>query len=239
VNVDRFFAFQASLPEDLAEEACRPTPKKHVWRTVGALAACLAVAAAVYFAAPGFRTSDELAMTTVTTEEAAPEAAEEEAPAMAASARSQPVEESTYGTESAADAGSGEVCGLPAAPTVVPPENAENTEVICVDGDPSCEETIFRADGIRYTVIVSPSEGTLADAVESTPFELQSIFSKSGEGAVGGIPAILRWNEGAEGQVFWLYGGSLYCLTMDEGASADALTAMAERVFVPVPEDGG
>lgn len=238
MNENRFFVFQDSLPEEFAEEALRPRPRRRPWQTLGALAACFAVAAVVYFALPEFGRTSDLPMTTTiaTTEEAAPEAAEEESPAMGPSSRMQAVDESAWATESSVDAGSGEFREPPAAPTVVPPERAEEIEVLCIDGDPSCEETIFRADGVRYTVIVSPvepSETLLGDAVENTPFELQSIFGRSGEGTVGGIPAILRWNAGDEGQIFWLYDGSLYCLTMDEGASAEALTEMAEQVFVP------
>lgn len=227
--------FEQALPEEFAEEAYRPLPKKHTWQALGALAACLAVAAAVYFAVP--RQSDFAATATEpTAEEAAPEAAE--APMLRTfdySAKQESVEQSV--TTESADTGAGVNYALPQAErkVILPPESATDVEnfVACGrDEYSSYEETIFRADGVRYTVTVAAAEGTLADAIERAPSVLQSELGNSAEGAVDGIPAILRWSEGEAGQIFWLYDGSLYTLTMDSGASAESLTAMAEQVFV-------
>ena len=238
MNEERFRLFETALPDEYAEEAHRPLPKKRVLPMLGALAACLAVAAAVYFTVPQFApdrtetTEDAAMMRTAVTSEAAPEAAEEAPTTYGASAKTESVAQ-----DGAEDAGSGASRAAINAPADA--VDVENIVACGEDAYSSYEETIFRVNGVRYTVMVTevkPTDQTLSDAVEHTPFELQSIFAESGESTVGGVPAIVQWNEGEEGQIFWQYDGSLYSLTMYSDATADALTAMAEQVFVTVTE---
>ncbi|MBQ7567153.1 MAG: hypothetical protein IJT18_08540 [Oscillospiraceae bacterium] len=247
MNEERFMMFETALPEEFAEEAHRPLPKKQPWLAVGALAACLAVAAAVYFTVPQFapdrmkttttaeeataETEDVAMMRTAVTSEAAPEAAEEAPTTYGASAKTESVAQ-----DGAEDAGSGASRAAINAPADA--VDVENIVACGEDAYSSYEETIFRVNGVRCTVrrqAVRP-EAALDETVNGTSAELQSELAQSAEGAVDGVPAVLRWNEGQEGQILWQYGGEQFCLTMDEGASFAALTDLAEQVFVTVTE---
>ena len=226
MNEERFKLFETALPEEFAEEAHRPLPKKRVLPAIGALAACLAVAAAVYFTVPQF-SPDRTAAT-----EEAPAAAEDTVMMRTmATSEAEPA-------EGAPDAGSGETYGQLAEKAILPPENATDVEtsVACGRDEYSgYEETVFRLNGVRCSVR-RQAVRTEEAALDGTPAEISSELQQSAEGTVDGVPAVLRWNEGQEGQILWQYEGELYCLTMDTGASEQALTDLAEQVFVTVTE---
>ena len=65
------------------------------------------------------------------------------------------------------------------------------------------------------------------------------VFENQSQAELGWCMADLFWTDGASGKILWLdfAPGLLYSLSMESGASEEALLGMAETLFTPVQGD--
>lgn len=100
-------------------------------------------------------------------------------------------------------------------------------------------ETVFTLNGTVFsfrTASTSLIEDEFAD-ISGLDREYQTASS----GEVDWCPARLCFDEGGAGKIVWfdVVPGLLYSLSMDSGASEDALLSMAEQLFVPAQGEVG
>ncbi|MGN1143621.1 MAG: hypothetical protein ACI4SU_03570, partial [Anaerovoracaceae bacterium] len=127
----------------------------------------------------------------------------------------------------------------------VAPQNARNIMYITFALDPGdgtealeTAETSFTVDGIRYAYrTAGTGQVVLQDisGMEDQDYENHSSVE------LGWCAAEAFWTEGGAGKLIWLdlAPGLAYSLTMDTGASKDALTEMAETLYTPAQGDVG
>lgn len=127
----------------------------------------------------------------------------------------------------------------------VAPQNAKNIMYITFALDPGdgtealeTAETSFTVDGIRYAYrTAGTGQVVLQDisGMEDQDYENHSSVE------LGWCAAEAFWTEGGAGKLIWLdlAPGLVYSLTMDTGASKDALTEMAETLYTPAQGDVG
>lgn len=119
------------------------------------------------------------------------------------------------------------------------PEGAEDVFYMAFPlEDMAVMEVSFTADHIRWHYRMAAS-GDVSEAIPDI-----SEFAGGTQTASGKLrwcSTELRWEAGGAGCVIWrdIAPGIVYSLTADSGADETALTAMAQRVFVPAQDDAG
>lgn len=119
------------------------------------------------------------------------------------------------------------------------PEGAEHVEYGITDmGKDYCHdmaETAFEQEGIHYVFRTLST-----DHVENIA-GVERDWTSESKAEIGWCSAEMHYDEGGEGYILWYDAapGLLYSLYMDSGASADALTAMAEELYIPMQGDVG
>ena len=116
------------------------------------------------------------------------------------------------------------------------PEGAEDVSirVFSLDGR-TVAETSFTADGARWTYRTAPGELELVDISGLDSFSVPS------GGKVSYCDAQLSFDEGGAGKIIWfdIVPGVEYSLSVESGASAQALSDMANALFVPMQGEVG
>ena len=111
------------------------------------------------------------------------------------------------------------------------PEGAEDVviSVFSQDGR-TVAETAFTLSGARWVYRTAPGELELVD------ISGLGSFSLSAAGKVSYCDAQLSYDEGGAGKIIWfdIVPGIEYSLSVDTGASAEALTNMADTLFIPM-----
>ncbi len=99
--------------------------------------------------------------------------------------------------------------------------------VIGADGETPVAQVKFTLDGNEISYRVQPAEA-LSDNT-GMYFEWENTLE---DAAIGGLPAIVSWNEGAEGVCCWYDAapGLLYSVSVTEGASEEYLTGLAQTL---------
>lgn len=114
------------------------------------------------------------------------------------------------------------------------PEGAEDVviSVFSQDGR-TVAETAFTLSGARWVYRTAPGELELVD------ISGLGSFSLSAAGKVSYCDAQLSYDEGGVGKIIWfdIVPGIEYSLSVDTGASAEALTNMADTLFIPMQGD--
>ena len=127
----------------------------------------------------------------------------------------------------------------------VAPQNAKNIMYITFALDPGdgtetleTAETSFTVDGIRYAYRTA---GTGQVVLQDISGMEDGKYENSSSVELGWCAAEAFWTEGGAGKLIWLdlAPGLVYSLTMDTGASKDALTEMAETLYTPAQGDVG
>jgi len=126
----------------------------------------------------------------------------------------------------------------------VAPDGAENILYYTVSVEGSAGEplkaagTSFRLDGLRYDYRTS-STGMFE--VQDLSGMTEDAYENQGQAELGWCTADLYWNDGGTGKILWLdfAPGLLYSLSMESGASEEALLDMAEVLYAPVQGDVG
>ncbi|MDD6816658.1 MAG: hypothetical protein PUE84_09450 [Firmicutes bacterium] len=127
----------------------------------------------------------------------------------------------------------------------VAPQNAKNIMYITFALDPGdgtealeTAETSFTVDGIRYAYRTA---GTGQVVLQDISGMEDGKYENSSSLELGWCAAEAFWTEGGAGKLIWLdlAPGLVYSLTMDRGASKDALTEMAETLYTPAQGDVG
>ena len=127
----------------------------------------------------------------------------------------------------------------------VAPQNAKNIMYITFALDPGdgtetleTAETSFTVDGIRYAYRTA---GTGQVVLQDISGMEDGKYENSSSVELGWCAAESFWTEGGAGKLIWLdlAPGLVYSLTMDTGASKDALTEMAETLYTPAQGDVG
>lgn len=127
----------------------------------------------------------------------------------------------------------------------VAPQNAKNIMYITFALDPGdgtealeTAETSFTVDGIRYAYRTA---GTGQVVLQDISGMEDGKYENSSSVELGWCAAEAFWTEGGAGKLIWLdlAPGLVYSLTMDRGASKDALTEMAETLYTPAQGDVG
>ena len=120
----------------------------------------------------------------------------------------------------------------------VAPDNAENItyNAFRLDGL-TVAETTFQIDGITYAYRMAGTSELLENFADISG--LEDSFHQIAAGEVLWCRAKLSFDEGGQGKILWfdLVPGILYSMTMDSGASEEALLAMANSLFVPAQEN--
>ena len=120
----------------------------------------------------------------------------------------------------------------------VAPDNAKNItyNAFRIDGL-TVAETTFQIDGITYAYRMAGTTELLENFTDISG--LDNSFSEIAAGEVFWCRAKLRFDEGGQGKILWfdLVPGILYSMTMDSGASEEALLDMANSLFVPAQEN--
>lgn len=121
--------------------------------------------------------------------------------------------------------------------TVVP-EHAEGVtyNAFRVDGL-TVAETTFQIDGITYAYRMAGTRELLENFTDISG--LDETFEEIAAGEVFWCRAKICYNEGGQGKILWfdLVPGILYSLSMDSGASEDALLDMANSLFEPAQDN--
>ena len=116
----------------------------------------------------------------------------------------------------------------------VAPKKAENItyNAFLLDGL-TVAETTFQIDGVTYTYRMAGTMELLEDFADIS--DLNGPFQQTAAGKVFWCSAKLSFNENAQGKILWfdLVPGILYSLSMDSGASEEALLEMANSLFEP------
>lgn len=122
---------------------------------------------------------------------------------------------------------------------VAPPEAVDVTyNAFELDGL-TVGETVFSLDGVTY------SYRTAATGVVEEEFAdisgLEGPYQHQAEDEILWCQARLSYNDGGAGKIIWfdVAPGLLYSLSMDQGASEEALLAMADRLFTPAQGEVG
>ena len=120
----------------------------------------------------------------------------------------------------------------------VAPDNAENItyNAFRIDGL-TVAETTFQIDGITYAYRMAGTTELVENFADISG--LEASFSEIAAGEVYWCRAKLSFNENGQGKILWfdLVPGILYSMTMDSGASEEALVDMATDLFVPAQEN--
>lgn len=120
----------------------------------------------------------------------------------------------------------------------VAPENAENItyNAFRMDGL-TVAETTFQLDGITYAYRMAGTVELLEEFKDISG--LTGPFSQVAAGEVYWCRAKLNFDDGGQGKIIWfdLVPGILYSLSMDSGASENALLDIANDLFVPAQEN--
>ena len=120
----------------------------------------------------------------------------------------------------------------------VAPENAERItyNAFRLDGL-TVAETTFRIDGVTYAYRMAATIELLEDFEDIS--SLEGPFDQITAGEVFWCRAKLSFNEGGQGKILWfdLVPGILYSMSMDTGASEEALLDMANSLFKPAQEN--
>ena len=120
----------------------------------------------------------------------------------------------------------------------VAPENAEN---ITYNAFPlaglTVAETTFQLDGVTYAYRMAGTTELLENFADISG--LDTSYDQIATGEVLWCRAKLSFDEGGQGKILWfdLVPGILYSMTMDNGASEEALLQMANSLFVPAQEN--
>ena len=122
----------------------------------------------------------------------------------------------------------------------VAPNGAEQVvyDVLTLDGL-AVGETIFVLDGVSYTYRTAATTEITEDFADISGLTAQYPVNETA--AVSYCDARLSYEDNGSGKIVWFdpVPGLLYSLTMDSGASADAMTLMAEQLFAPTQGDVG
>ena len=127
----------------------------------------------------------------------------------------------------------------------VAPESAKNVMYVVFTLDPGdgtepleTAETSFKMDGIRYAYRTAGTGQVVLQDISGMPDQDDENHSSV---EIGWCTAEVFWTEGGAGKVIWLdvAPGLVYSLTMDTGASKEALTEMAETLYTPAQGDVG
>ncbi len=116
------------------------------------------------------------------------------------------------------------------------PEGAENVVISVFSQDGyTVAETAFTANGARWSYRTAPGE------LELTDISGLGSFSTNESGSVSYCDAQLSYDEGGAGKIVWfdIVPGVEYSLSVDTGASAETLDAMADELFTPMQGDAG
>ena len=120
----------------------------------------------------------------------------------------------------------------------VAPDNAENItyNAFRLDGL-TVAETTFQIDGITYAYRMAGTSELLENFADISG--LEDSFHQIAAGEVLWCRAKMNFDEGGQGKILWfdLVPGILYSMTMDSGASEEALLDMANSLFVPAQEN--
>lgn len=120
----------------------------------------------------------------------------------------------------------------------VAPDNAENItyNAFRMDGL-TVAETTFQLDGISYAYRMAGTAELLEEFEDISG--MAGPFGQIAAGEVYWCRAKISFNDGGQGKIIWfdLVPGILYSLSMDSGASENALLDMANGLFVPAQEN--
>ena len=120
----------------------------------------------------------------------------------------------------------------------VAPDNAESItyNAFRIDGL-TVAETTFQIDGITYTYRMAGTVELLDNFTDISG--LDRTFDGIAAGEVYWCRAKICFNDGQEGKILWfdLVPGILYSMTMDRGASEEALLEMANSLFEPAQDN--
>ena len=120
----------------------------------------------------------------------------------------------------------------------VAPDHAENItyNAFRLDGL-TVAETTFQINGITYAYRMAGTMELLDNFTDISG--LYESFDQISAGEVFWCRAKINFNEGEQGKIIWfdLVPGILYSLSMDSGASKEALLDMANGLFVPAQEN--
>ena len=120
----------------------------------------------------------------------------------------------------------------------VAPENAEDItyNAFLLDGL-TLAETTFRIDGITYAYRMAGTTELLDNFTDISG--LEGPFDQIAAGEVYWCRAKLSFDNGGQGKILWfdLVPGILYSMTMDSGASVEALEEMANNLFEPAQDN--
>ena len=121
--------------------------------------------------------------------------------------------------------------------TVVP-KNAKNItyNAFLLDGL-TVAETTFQIDGITYAYRMAGTTELLENFADISG--LNGPFEQIAAGEVYWCRAKLNYNDGGQGKILWfdLVPGILYSMSMDSGASEEALLEMANSLFEPAQDN--
>lgn len=126
----------------------------------------------------------------------------------------------------------------------VAPEGAENILYYTVEVEGSAGEllqtagTSFQLNGLRYDYRTA-STGMFE--VQDLSGMTEDAYANQSQAELGWCTAELYWNDGGSGKILWLdfAPGLLYSLSMESGASEEALLDMAGALYAPVQGDVG
>lgn len=122
----------------------------------------------------------------------------------------------------------------------VAPTGAEQIlyNVLLLD-DLTVGETTFMMDGITYTYRTAATMEISDDFADISG--LSDTFTHAVDAALSYCSARIAYNDGGAGKIVWFdpVPGLLYSVSMDSGASEDALTSMAYQLFSPAQGDVG
>ena len=116
----------------------------------------------------------------------------------------------------------------------VAPDPAENITYNAFRKDGlTVAETTFQLDGITYTYRMAGTSELRENITDISG--LDSSFDHVAAGNVFWCKAKIVFNDGGQGKILWfdLVPGILYSMSMDSGASEEALLQMANSLFVP------
>ena len=120
----------------------------------------------------------------------------------------------------------------------VSPAEADNVRYAAMEQDGlAVGETVFVLNGIEYTYRTAATLEIAEDFADISGVE--GAFAQQTEGEVLWCPARLAFDENGSGKIVWFDAapGLLYSLHMNEGATGESLTEMAELLFEPAQNE--